>query len=310
MLSRSLEPSLVVGVLVAPLVFELVSDGPEEVALHVGVPSVNGAGSEVLDVSLREVGGVSWAHAFLDGRLVVGSIWSQFGGRSVEVNCMGLTQVTLWALDSGAVKDQVGVAVVEASEPHSTGVSSKSPLTNPDVVLDVLGSQGLASVEVAVLLDVVFSFVPGLVDVGVHDDVSDVVVFEKAVPGWREVEGVVEDEFGVWVRVVNDFLGSSVEIAQGISWGVPPWLIDWLKSIHGWVSSPLVHQFLNVVKSPVDMVLVNVVVRPRLLVPVTNPVGRKVFPMLEIVLINPGEWLSLTRVIKSVLGSLKAMDIK
>jgi hypothetical protein len=28
------------------------------------------------------------------------------------------------------------------------------------------------------------------------------------------------------------------------------------------VRSPLVHQFLNVVKSPVDMVLSNVVVRP------------------------------------------------
>lgn len=262
MLSRSLEPSLVVGVLVAPLVFELVSDGPEEVSLHVGVPSVNGAGSEILDVSLREVGGVSWAHTFLDGGSVVGSEWSQFGGSSVEVNCLTLTQVTMWALDSGAVEDQVGVVVVEASEPHGTGIGSKSPLANPDVVLDVLGSQGLASVEVAVLLDVVFSFVPGLVDVGVHDDIGDFVVLEQAVPGWREVEGVVEHEFGVWVRVVNDFLGRSVEITQGVSWGVPPWLVDWLKSVHGWVRSPLVHQFLNVVKSPVDMVLSNVVVRP------------------------------------------------
>jgi len=72
---------------------------------------------------------------------VVRSEWSQFVGGSVEVGSILRTQVTVWAFNSGAVKDQVGVGVIEASEPHGAGVSGKSPLTNPDVVLDVLGSQ-------------------------------------------------------------------------------------------------------------------------------------------------------------------------
>jgi len=55
LLLGSLEPSHIVGVLVAPFVLKLVSDGPEEVSLKVGVPSVNGAGAEVFNIFLREV---------------------------------------------------------------------------------------------------------------------------------------------------------------------------------------------------------------------------------------------------------------
>lgn len=159
-------------------------------------------------------------------------------------------------------------------------------------------------------MNIVFSLVPGLIDMGVHNNVGDIVVLEQGVPGWREVEGVVENKDGVWVRAVDDLLSRSIEVHQGVSWGVPPWLVNWLKSVHGWVGSPPVHQLLDVVEGPVDMVLVDVVIRPGRLVPVTDPVGREVFPVLEIVLVNPGEWLGLTRVVKTILGSLKAMDIE
>lgn len=214
----SLKPAVVIGLNVVPLCFKLVSDGPEEVSLEVGVEGINSTVSEVFHIGGTEVVRVSWAHSLVDTRDWVSSKWSERFCGSVEVSGLG-GHVRGWALNHSALIDIGGVVgIVEATKPHGTGVSSKSPLTNPDVILDVvLGNGSLVLVVLAVLLNWLDIILPGLVVVMVHDNVFVIIISKHIIPDIStKSKGVMEDKLDIWVRLVDDVSSLHVEVLEGV----------------------------------------------------------------------------------------------
>lgn len=110
-----------------------------------------------------------------------------------------VSHVRIGAGDSCALILVWEVAIVKASQPQGTGVSSKGPLANPDVVLDfseiLIGIDVVLTVEVKTSLayvgvvslgtagSIVASVVPSLVEMMVHYYIFHVIVVKHVVPG-------------------------------------------------------------------------------------------------------------------------------
>jgi len=96
---------------------------------------------------------------------------------------------------------------------------------------------------------------------GVHNNILHIIIFEEIVPDISiEVEGVVEDEEEVWVRMSHHGSHSFVEFLESWEVRAPPWLVDWLKSIEGWMITPLLEESPDGINGPVHVVVVNEVV--------------------------------------------------
>ena len=87
--------------------------------------------------------------------------------------------------------------VVEATEPMGAVISSKRPLANPEWVFG--GFRGVGNILSIILASFSHSvgLTPGLIDVGIHDDVVHVVISEHIVPVIIK-PSVMENELGVW----------------------------------------------------------------------------------------------------------------
>mmetsp|Transcript_11064 Transcript_11064/g.7699 ORF Transcript_11064/g.7699 Transcript_11064/m.7699 type:complete len:308 (-) Transcript_11064:61-984(-) len=145
---------------------------------------------------------------------------------------------------------------------------------------------------------------------GIHNNLVNIIISEHTVPTGAVVESVVENEGNLRGFLLDHGSGVLIEFNQCISRGVPPWLVDWLKSVESRVRTPSIEELADIVKSPVDVILVNVVIRVSIDIPVTDPVGGLDLPMAEVVVIKPLESQSLARVIETVLGILKTVNIK
>lgn len=136
------DPALVIGSNVVPAILKLVAHSPHEMCLNSVVEDTEGALAERLHVILRVVIGVNRAHALLDkGEIAQGLALETEGAHlvdsTVEIDTV-LGHISLRALNAltGARCHKVGV--VEASEPGSADVGSEGPLTNPDIIFDIL----------------------------------------------------------------------------------------------------------------------------------------------------------------------------
>ena len=71
------------------------------------------------------------------------------------------------------------------------------------------------------------------------------------------MEGVMEDELEVRCLISHHIPHIPVECLKDIEVGAPPWLVDWLDSVDGWVAAPSVKKTLNGVLGPIDVILVH-----------------------------------------------------
>ena len=210
-----------------------------------------------------------------------------------------------------ALAGSVCVSIVEAAEPVGADIGSERPLTDPDVVFDVLGMAHGATIFIAVGADVVVSTAPCEVLMGVHDNVLNVIVLEEIVPRVGiEVEGIVEDELQAGLLLAHHVTNISVEVLKDVQVGRPPWLVDGLNSIDCWVITPSVKETLNGVLGPVNVVVVDGDVFTLIVVPFAHPFAESVLPMAEVVLIGPHSPVGQAGVIISVLRSLNGVDVK
>ena len=305
-------PALVVGPLVGPLGLELVLPGPHEVSLDVLVEDVQHAVTEGLNLVVGVTSGVSGALAATDGGEVVGAEGTERAGLgAVEVDVVGLGHVGVGAVNPFARIAVGGVVVVETSQPEGADIGGERPLSNPHVVLDLLGSGHEGTIAVAVLSDVGLPSPPGEVLMSVHDNVLVVVILEEIVPEvGAEVEGIVEDEQEVGVHVADVLSHGSVEVLEDIHVGVPPRLVDGLDGVHSGVVSPSLEEEIDGLDGELDVLVVDVLVSIFVVVPGTHPLTEGGSPVLEVVLILPVGDVGETGVVKSVLGSSDGVDVE
>lgn len=109
------------------------------------------------------------------------------------------------------------------------------------------------------ILDTVLCTPPRLVVVSIHNNVFVIIVIKQVVPIIGEVISV-EHKLHIGIRLVHDIPDISVELVQSIPWSWTPRLVNWFKSVHSWVVTPSIHQLLNVIKSPIDIVIVDRVI--------------------------------------------------
>lgn len=220
---------------------------------------------------------------------MVGAERTELSSSSIEVGTSSLGHVSVWAINIFALVNNVRVVIVEATEPQSAGIESKRPFTNPDVILDVSGSTKTVLVVIAVSFSRAHITVPSLIEMGIHNNLVNIIISEHTVPAGAVVKSVVENEGNLRGFLLDHGSGVLIEFNQCISWGVPPWLIDWLKSVESRVRTPSIEELADIVESPVDVILVNVIIAVFCDVPVTDPVGGLDLPMAEVVVINPLE---------------------
>lgn len=254
-LSRSLKefsgsgvnPALVIGVNVTPSVLELVAEGPKEVTLDHIIHSRDSALTNNLDVSIIIDGRISGAFAFFNNRALVGTERTEFSNSSVEISTSGFRHVGEGAVNHLAFVYQVRVVVVESTEPHSAGIKSKRPLTNPDIVLDIIGGAETVVIVITVSLSGSLVKTPSLIEVVIHNNLVVIIISKHAVPASAVVEGIVENESNLRSLLLDHCSNILVELNQGVSGGVPPWFIDGLECVESWVRTPSIEKLTNVI---------------------------------------------------------------
>jgi len=102
----------------------------------------------------------------------------------------------------------------------------------------------------------------------------------------------------------------SVEILQFVFRSTPPGLVDWLNSVDGGVGSPVLDEEVNVVNTPLDVLMVDRSIGSLGVVPDSHPLSEGLRPVLEIVLIFPRKSVGLAAVIKAVLRAFHGVDVK
>lgn len=302
-------------------------------ALEVLVVSLENATCQLFNLGAVVEFGVAPAHTVLDGSVIedalldvrVGGVteWSEERCCSIDINTSLLFgEVWLWACNLLAWFLIGSGAIVESVQPVSAVVGGKSPLSEPDVELDVLGLERLSFVRVTSLGNgevVIWDAIECLVVVVVHDDVFSVPVFEEIIPdGGIISERVMEDEFGLRSIFLDLLSNLSIEVLEDVEVCEPPWLVDWFEGIESAVSTISFKEIESHVETSLDVGVVNVLIVSTLIVSnfgliipieISEPTGSCVTPVAEEGLILPNEEIGLTRVVKAVLRSLGSMDV-
>lgn len=131
--------------------------GPEELTLEVLIVGFEDATGHLFNLRIVVEFRVTPAHTLVDGSVVDDALldgwvfavteWSEDCRGSVNIFAPLLVcEVWLWALDLLARILVSGAAIVESIQPVSAVIGSKSPLSEPDIVLDVSGLESLALV--------------------------------------------------------------------------------------------------------------------------------------------------------------------
>jgi len=119
-------------------------------------------------------------------------------------------------------------------------------------------------------------------------------------------------EYKVQIRVeISDHISNIlIKLDKLFLRSIGPRLINRFKGIGSWMVSPSLKNFAYVIKSPINIFVIDIVIALSFHVPITNPVSSLNFPMLEVVLVDPFKVMSLSRIIIPILRILKSMDIK
>jgi len=155
--SSGVYPSKIPGLDVVPSFFDFVVAGPEELTLKVFVVRVEDAAGHLFNLRVVVEFGVAPAHALVDGPVVddalldgwvfVVAVWSEDCGGSVNIyTSLFIGEVWLWALNFLALILVGGGSIVESVQPMGAVIGGKSPLSEPDVVLDVFSLESLVEV--------------------------------------------------------------------------------------------------------------------------------------------------------------------
>mmetsp|Transcript_44632 Transcript_44632/g.60496 ORF Transcript_44632/g.60496 Transcript_44632/m.60496 type:complete len:224 (-) Transcript_44632:103-774(-) len=219
-------------------------------------------------------------------------------------------QVGVWAINPVAVELGTGSSIVETGKPHSADVSCKRPFSNPDIIFDFLSNWHVFLVEGTVVVDGIHLPAPCDVVMSIHNDILMVIVIEHGVPALTEVESILEHKLQSRLLLSHQVAYAAVEVHKSVSGSVAPWFVNRFNSINSRVITPLFQESINGIQSPVNVILVNIVVRLSILVPITDPVSTLVTPVVESVLSPPDSLASPSRVVKTVLGVFDGMNIK
>lgn len=289
--------------------------GPHEGALEVLLKSGVGAGTELGKLGVVVVEGVRLALSVHDKLIliVIGTTeWSELLSSSVEVDLVLAGKVGEWAFNVLTSLLWVSVHVVKTVEPVSTGIGGKSPLSNPNLRLEVKSISGHIFVVGTVLIHgVVVLPTEGLVIMMVTGDLVPITILKEIVPEFSAVdEGIVVDEVGVWGVLLNKWSNTPIKVLKSVHWRVPPWLIDWLEGAKGFVAAPSLEHILRVADGPVDVGLVDVTAGLVLSIPIAEPVSGLILPVTKVVLVGPNDVLGLTGVVETILGVLHGVDVK
>ena len=189
--------------------------------------------------------------------LTILTVRSQLSFSAVEVDSM-LIQVRFWAVNTLACASSVSVGIVETAEPGGADIRGEGPFANPEIVFYLSNIGNGASVVIAVSANIIVLAPPGEVLMSVHNNVLHVIVIEKIVPGaCVRVESVMEDELEARLLISHHVSHIFVELLKHIEIRAPPWFVDWLDSIDGWVIAPFVEKTLDGVFGPVNVFLVH-----------------------------------------------------
>jgi len=131
--------------------------GPKELSLKVLIVGSEDAAGHLFNLGIVVEFRVAPAHSLVDGPVVIDALlnswifavteWSEDCGGSVNVDStLFIGEVWLWALNFLAFVLIGGTSIVESVQPVSAVVGGESPLSEPDVVLDVFGLEGLSSI--------------------------------------------------------------------------------------------------------------------------------------------------------------------
>jgi len=120
----------------------------------------------------------------------------------------------------------------------------------------------------------------------IHYYILHVVVVEKVVPQVSiGLEAIMEDKENIRVDLSHGLADLSVVVLKYIVVRAPPWFVNGLQCVHGWMLTIHVHESNAVIDSPLYVVVVDVVIRGT--VPVAHPVCGIDRPVLEVSLVNP-----------------------
>lgn len=120
----------------------------------------------------------------------------------------------------------------------------------------------------------------------IHYYILHVVVVEKVVPQVSiGLKAIMEDKENIRVDLSHGLADLSVVVLKYIVVRAPPWFVNGLQCVHGWMLTIHVHESNAVIDSPLDVVVVDVVIRGT--VPVAHPVCGIDRPVLEVSFVNP-----------------------
>lgn len=189
----------------------------------------------------------------------------------------------------------------------SAEVGAEGPLTNPDVVLDLVSLSRVLFILIAELLHSGIALVPGLVVVMVKYDVLGII---------KQIVPVLRDQRQVDSMIMEDKLSSRssnnlnqsanclVEVFEIVEVGEFPWLVDGLECAKSVMLSPFLEDSDADPYGSFDVIGIHFVILFGGQVPVAEPVGCSSWPVLKMRLIDPVHLSRFTAVVKSILAML------
>jgi len=233
--------------------------------------------------------------------------WSQHVNGSIEVDGELVWEVGFWAVRPVVTSFKwMHTAVVEATEPMGAVISSERPLAHPEWVLS-----GFCSIR-NILIIILASFsdsvrlTPGLIDVGIHNDVLHIIIGEHVVPVIIE-PSVMENELSIWSVLLLELSGALVPVFQEVEDWVGLRLVQWLESIESWMVTPSLEQVLMNLESSREISMVDWIISPGICMPSTPPFA--LGGSGEVVLVLPVDDHDLAAIIVAVLRIFDGVEI-
>jgi hypothetical protein len=147
--------------------------------------------------------------------------------------------------------------------------------------------------------------------VAINHNVFHVVIVKEIVPGSGiRTESVFKHKQNIRIHLADFLTALTVVILENLHIRVFPRLVSGLNSVKSGVHTVHLHKVGDVVDAPLNVAVVNAVIKFSFLVIVTHPVAGLYRPMFKVSLINPFKVWHLTRVVKTVLRSFKSVDIE
>lgn len=138
----------------------------------------------------------------------------------------------------------------------------------------------------------------------VHGHLFVVILGEEIVPKlWDVLERIVEDEVGLWRVLLNHLSHFSVEVFQNVNWDAIVGLVNRLKTIERWVSSPSLKECFSDVKRKSQVLIIDIV-SSSLFEPVPGVV------LLEMVIVLPDDFSCSPTIVETILRIHGGVNIK